>query len=113
MTKHLGLVAIVVGLYVIGASPAIAAACDFESQGEGRVAVAIDGRTFRLDDAREVRLAGIESVTPDAAALGALIAGRDVTLRAEADTPDRWGRQSAFVFVAGTDVSVQMQLLEQ
>ena len=34
--------------------------CAFEPQGEGRVAAVIDGRSFRLDDGREVRLAGIE-----------------------------------------------------
>src|SRR5271163_1615339 len=41
-------------------APALAAACLFEPQGEGRVAVVIDARGFRLEDGREVRLAGIE-----------------------------------------------------
>src|SRR5260221_5531281 len=74
-----------------------AAGCSFEPQGEGRVAAVIDARTFRLDDGREVRLAGIEPAVPDrtkaAAALSAIISGRDVTLRGEDDTPDRYGRQ--------------------
>ena len=34
--------------------------CAFEPQGEGRVAAVVDGRSFRLDDGREIRLAGIE-----------------------------------------------------
>ena len=61
------------------AAPAIAAGCAFEPQGEGRVAAVIDARTFRLDDGREIRLAGIEPATPDkakaAAALSAIVWG--------------------------------------
>ena len=49
-------------LAVAAAGPAIAAGCAFEAQGEGRVAAVIDARTFRLQDGREVRLAGIEPV---------------------------------------------------
>jgi endonuclease YncB( thermonuclease family) len=92
-----------------------AAACNFEGQGEGRVADVIDARSFRLDDGREVRLAGIEP--PDKAkgrtALVALVGGREVTLRGEDDTPDRYGRQPAFVFPAGSEVPVQSELLRQ
>jgi endonuclease YncB( thermonuclease family) len=96
-----------------------AAGCLFEPQGEGRVAEVIDTRTFRLQDGREVRLAGIEPVatgskTADAASvLSALIAGRDVTLHGESDTPDRYGRQPAFVFLDSSAASVQGQLLAQ
>ena len=89
----------------------------FESQGEGRVAAVIDARTFRLDDGREVRLAGIEPAATDkakgAAALSAIIAGRDVTLRGEDDAPDRYGRQPAFVFLAGSETPVQSELLRR
>ena len=42
-----------------------------------------------------------------AAALSAIIAGRDVTLHGEDDTPDRYGRQPAFVFLAGAETPVQ------
>jgi hypothetical protein len=42
------------------ATPADAAGCSFDAQGEGHVAEIIDSRTFRLQDGREVRLAGIE-----------------------------------------------------
>jgi hypothetical protein len=77
----------------------------------------IDARSFRLADGREVRLAGIEPVSTEAAkraaALTAIVGGRDVTLRAEDDAPDRYGRQTAFVFVAGEQKPVQMSLLSQ
>jgi endonuclease YncB( thermonuclease family) len=97
------------------AGPALAAsACSFEAQGEGRVSAIIDARSFRMDDGREVRLEGIETVTADgSAALSALVAGRSVTLRGERDAPDRYGRQPAFVFVEQAAASVQSQLLAQ
>ncbi|WP_299807461.1 thermonuclease family protein [Tardiphaga sp.] len=49
----------------------------------------------------------------DAAALVQLIGGRDVTLQGETDTPDRYGRQPAFVFLDPAAPSVQSQLLAQ
>src|SRR3977135_928503 len=74
--------------------PALAgAACSFELQGEGRVSAVIDARTFRMDDGREVRLAGLEAVPDGSPALSALVAGRSVALRGETDGPDRYGRQ--------------------
>jgi endonuclease YncB( thermonuclease family) len=98
------------------AIPAMAA-CAFSAQGEGRVAAIVDARSFRLTDGREIRLAGIEPVAGDAlsrtAALSALVAGRDVTLRGEDDTPDRYGRQPAFVFLDGGENPVQAALLAQ
>ena len=97
--------------------PVRAAECLFEPQGEGRVTAVIDARTFRLDDGREVRLAGIEPVTTEKAnrtlALSAIIAGREVTLRGQDDTPDRYGRQPAFAYLAASDISVQSLLLAQ
>jgi endonuclease YncB( thermonuclease family) len=101
-------------LVAAAADSAIAAPCSFEPQGEGRVSAVIDTRSFRMDDGREVRLAGIETVTTDGgAALSALVAGRSVTLRGESDAPDRYGRQPAFVFVEQAAASVQHQLLAQ
>jgi endonuclease YncB( thermonuclease family) len=96
--------------------PALAAsACSFEPQGEGRVSAVIDARTFRMEDGREVRLAGIETaaMTNGAAALGALVAGRNVTLSGDTDAPDRYGRQPAYVFVDRAEASVQNRLLAQ
>jgi hypothetical protein len=102
-------------LAVAAAAPADAAGCSFEPQGEGRVAAVIDARTFRLTDGREIRLAGIEPVAGTqasrTAALSAVIAGREVSLSGDDDGPDRYGRQPAFVFLAGNDAPVQSMLL--
>jgi endonuclease YncB( thermonuclease family) len=104
-------------LLAITAGPAIAGACAFESQGEGRVAAVIDARSFRLEDGREVRLAGIEPVVSEnanrASALSAIVTGQDVTLRGADDTPDRYGRQPAFVYLSSQDTLVQGLLLSQ
>ena len=100
-------------LVAVAAGPAVAAGCAFEPQGEGRVAAVIDSRTFRLQDGREIRLAGIEPVAAEKAALAAIVAGREVTLRGEDDTPDRYGRQPAFVFLADSETPVQGLLLAQ
>src|SRR6266702_7324968 len=98
-------------------APALSAGCAFEPQGEGRVATVIDARTFRLDDGREVRLAGIEPVISDktkaTAALSAIVRGREVALHGEDDTPDRYGRQPAFAFLAGAETLVQSELLRR
>jgi endonuclease YncB( thermonuclease family) len=96
-----------------------AAGCAFEPQGEGRVVAVTDARGLRLEDGREVRLAGIEpalsatAAKDRTAALSAIVAGRDVTLRGEGDAPDRYGRQVAFVYLAGAETPVQDQLLSQ
>ncbi len=97
--------------------PADAAGCAFEPQGDGRVATVIDTRSFRLQDGREVRLAGIEPVpaeTPAAnrpPALAAILTDREVRLRGDDDTPDRYGRQPAFVFLVPSETLVQAELL--
>ncbi len=97
--------------------PAMPAGCAFEHQGEGRVDAVIDPRTIRLQDGREVRLAGIEPIVTEkagrTAALAAIVAGRDVTLRAADDTPDRYGRQPAMVFLHDGEIPVQSLLLAQ
>jgi endonuclease YncB( thermonuclease family) len=116
--RHDGFFALVLPFSLISAasaSSAIAAGCSFEVQGEGRVAAVVDVRSFRLEDGREIRLAGIEPVVAEpprpTSALSAIVAGHNVTLRAEDDTPDRYGREAAFVFVDGSDISVQAQLV--
>src|SRR4051794_37688819 len=101
---------------LLGLAPSSALAaspCSFEPQGEGRVGAVIDARSFRMDDGREVRLAGIETVSDGTAALAALVANQSVTLRNESDAPDRYGRQPAFVFAGGSEISVQRMLLER
>ena len=106
--------AISVALLVTATSAARAAACAFETQDEGHVADIIDARSFRLSDGREIRLAGIELIAAGdkGSVLAALIKDKDVSLHGD-DTPDRYGRQTAFAFLAGSDVSVQAQLLAQ
>ena len=100
-------------------APALAAGCSFAPQGEGRVAAVTDARGFRLEDGREVRLAGIEPVSSATtrkdrtAALAALVAGHDVTLHGQDDAPDRYGRQVAFAYLADTETLVQAELLRQ
>jgi len=109
--------ALACALAAIASSPARTAPCSFEPQGEGRVAAVMDARSFRLTDGREIRLAGVEPVASDlanrTAALSAIVAGQDVALHGEDDTPDRYGRQPAFVFLDGSGNSVQAMLLAQ
>ncbi|WFU40811.1 thermonuclease family protein [Bradyrhizobium sp. CB82] len=100
-------------LLVASYASAFGAACQFESQGEGHVAAIVDARSLRLDDGREVRLSGIEPTATTKQALAAMLAGRDVRLRGTDDTPDRYGRQGALVFVGESDGSVQALLLSQ
>jgi endonuclease YncB( thermonuclease family) len=92
--------------------------CAFAPLGEGHVAEIIDGRSFRLGDGREVRLAGIEPAASDAttasdSALSHLIRDQDVILQGEDDAPDRYGRQTAFVVLASSKVLVQEFLLAE
>jgi endonuclease YncB( thermonuclease family) len=107
--------ALPLGLLFATTGPAAAAGCAFEPQGEGRVAAIIDARGFRLEDGREVRLAGIEPIAAEQAGststLSAVLKGRDVSLRGEDDMPDRYGRQAAFVFLDDSESSVQEMLL--
>jgi endonuclease YncB( thermonuclease family) len=94
-----------------------AAPCLFEPQGEGHVAEIIDGKSFRLTDGREVRLAGIEpagaSKAERAAALTTVLKDKDVNLYWPDDAPDRYGRQSALVFLATSEKPVQALLLSE
>lgn len=109
--------AIVAAFLVLSTFGRANADCMFEPQGEGRVAAVVDGRSFRLDDGREIRLAGIERAGTDGpggrAALSALVGGRHVTLHGEDDSPDRYGRQPAFVFAEGSHASVQGEMLRR
>jgi endonuclease YncB( thermonuclease family) len=94
-----------------------AADCALGPQGEGRVAAVIDTRNLRLEDGRDVRLAGIAHAgtgrASGRAALSAIAGGREVTLHGEDDSPDRYGRQGAFVFVTDSEHSVQSELMRR
>lgn len=89
--------------------------CQFEDAGTGKVAAVIDGRSFLLDDGREIRLAGIEVPPPPRpgetgaraeaghaarAALHAILADQSIELRHNGAAADRYGRILAHVFVA-------------
>jgi len=88
--------------------------CAAETSSAGRVDRVIDGRSFALDDGREIRLAALE-VPPAAetspagqasrAALAAMVAGKTVTLSGvlggAAGAPDRYGRTIAHAFTTG------------
>ena len=110
MTQRLHLI---VACLLLASRTAFAAPCQFEAQGEGRVVAVTDARSVRLDDGREVRLSGIEATATTTQALTALLVGRDVILRGTDDTPDRYGRQGALVFIGESDISVQSMLLAQ
>ena len=93
------------------------AACGGPLQGEGQIAAILDARTLRLDDGREVRLSGIEipssAEVAGAAWLQEHALKQKVTLRGGDDTPDRYGRQHAFVFTDGSDATLQTALAQE
>jgi endonuclease YncB( thermonuclease family) len=102
--------------------------CGGETIGQGMAERVVDGRTFLLDDGREIRLAGIEvpalaepqekNLAPGGNeakdALAAQLAGAHITLeQAEPQKADRYGRLLAFVRATrdGVDRSVQAELV--
>jgi len=103
----------IVVLLLVAADAASATPCQFEAQGEGRVTAIVDAHSVRLDDGREVRLTGIEATATTRQELTSLLVGRDVTLRSTDDTPDRYGRQGALMFIGESETSVQATLLAQ
>jgi endonuclease YncB( thermonuclease family) len=103
-------------------------ACRSEAAGAGKVRAVSDGRSFILDDGREIRLAGIEVPLPPAAgetgaraaaglaareALEALVMGQNVELRQSGSGTDRYGRSLAYVYVVrnGSQQSVAHDML--
>jgi endonuclease YncB( thermonuclease family) len=104
--------------------------CRLEVAGTGRVRSVTDGRSFVLDDGREIRLAGIEVPLPPApgatgaraeadlaagraarAALAAILSERMVELRQDGGSRDRYGRMLAFVHGAGDSQSAAHHML--
>ena len=123
-----------IGAGAQGSAPAPAAAIGVAADCTGpdvvlvEVASVIDGKSFRLADGREVRLAAIESPpliagAPDdarsraglaaKAALEGLVLRRQVVARSAVSGPDRYGRLIAYAFIAGPagETSVQQELL--
>jgi endonuclease YncB( thermonuclease family) len=94
------------------------APCMGERVAEGRVAAIIDARTFRMQDGREVRLAGVEDAASglaakpeQRAALEKLMAGHDVVLHGSSKE-DRYGRVAAFAFVQDRNELIQARMIE-
>ena len=99
---------------ILSVTPLAAAAkgaCGGKDLGGGKVVGIRDGRTLLLDDGREVRLAAIETPDGAATALAALVQGRSVTLEADREASDRYGRLVAFAIPAGSTETLQESLL--
>ena len=88
----------------------VSSRCGADVLSSGRVARVIDGRSFVLDDGREIRLASLEvpaaAEAPAAgeaarAALVTMLAGKTIELRGTAAPPDRYGRAVAHAFTSG------------
>jgi endonuclease YncB( thermonuclease family) len=102
-------------------------ACGGDEIARGTVNRVVDGRTFVLEDGREVRLAAIEvppvpatqdaGQAPDgkaaAAALNALAGGDQVILRSAEIASDRYGRVVAYAYTMrdGDELFVQGELI--
>ena len=102
------LVGVLVGATLDARAQDVASRCGAEPLPPGRVDRVIDGRSFVLDDGREIRLAALEvppaggdSPAAQAArtALASMLAGETVELRAGAMPPDRYGRTIAHAFI--------------
>lgn len=89
------------------------AVCNPELIGTATVRAVSDGRTVALADGRTLRLAGIEVLPGDSAALEAAVAGRDIALSRLGPDTDRYGRISALINVLGEPKPVQVALLAQ
>jgi endonuclease YncB( thermonuclease family) len=107
--------------------PMRAPACGGDMFARGSASRILDGRTFALDDGREVRLAAIEvpalAATPEAEAapggmgaknaLAALLQGAEVVLPRADAAADRYGRILAYASTAreGVERSAQADLI--
>jgi endonuclease YncB( thermonuclease family) len=93
-------------------------ACRFEPAGAAKVRAISDGRSFILEDAREIRLAGIEVPLVSAAgesgpnaeaalavraALATMVVDQTVELRHNGAPADRYGRTLALAYVGGAE----------
>jgi endonuclease YncB( thermonuclease family) len=98
--------------------------CGGDEIARGTVGKILDGRTFILEDGREVRLAGIEVAPPGGAqaggraaatALDALAAGDQVVLRRAESGSDRYGRLVAYAYAVrdGEEFLLQRELVAE
>jgi endonuclease YncB( thermonuclease family) len=107
-------------LLAAGAQAAERPDCGLAGFGTAQVRSVIDGRTAKLDDGRELRLAGLEAPplaeAAGGAAKSALVAGPEVSLLRLDHDSDRYGRVVAVVVArpaaeSGIAASVQQALL--
>ncbi len=103
--------------------PNVAPACGGDVIAHGTAQRVIDGRTFALDDGREVRLAAVEvpplesGAAPDGAAaqaaLDALVGGDEIVLRRADIATDRYGRLVAYAYAVrdGEELFAQRELI--
>jgi len=100
--------------------PSAASACGGDVIAHGIARHAIDGRSFMLDDGREVRLAAVEVPPPESsqgaaakAALDALVGGDDILLRRADIATDRYGRLVAYAYAVrdGDELFAQGELI--
>jgi endonuclease YncB( thermonuclease family) len=110
---------------LIGCSGAMAQeqpapACGGDVIAHGVVNRVIDGRTFTLDDGREVRLAAVEVPPPESgqgaaakSALDALVGGDEIVLRRADIETDRYGRLVAYAYAVrdGDELFAQGELI--
>ena len=98
------------------AESATLSACRFETVATAKIRAITDGRSFILEDGREIRLAGIEVPLPPAhgesgakaeaglaarAALESMLNGQFVELHENGAVADRYGRTLALAYVTG------------
>jgi endonuclease YncB( thermonuclease family) len=131
--RHLGLAAVMswplTGVFAQTRLPSTDV-CRAEPIGAARVSAVADGRSFLLEDGREIRLPGIEVPPPPRgsetgaraeagsaarAALTSLLAGQTVELRQSAPAADRYGRSLAHAYFTheGAQKSAAHEMLDQ
>jgi endonuclease YncB( thermonuclease family) len=124
--RHI-LIVFVVGFAAIGATARNGIAQQAATPPCGGVEIAratvgriVDGRTFVLDDGREVRLAGVETPNMETAqatsakdALVALAQGDEVALRRAEMASDRYGRIVAYAYTLrdGDEIFLQSEMI--
>ena len=87
------------------------APCGEDAIAGGVVARVIDGRSFVLQDGREILLAGIEVPAGIRTDLADLLQGNPVTLRRAEAGPDRYNRVAAYAALEGDKTLIQQELL--
>jgi endonuclease YncB( thermonuclease family) len=113
LRSSLTIVAAVAGCALIMCNAVAQESCKLTAVGTAKAAAARDGRTFVLEDGREVRLAAIEAGNDSRDALQSLIGGQVLRLERQGADLDRYGRLVAFAYAGDVQQSVQHALLAQ